>query len=63
MAQKIQKGLGRGINALIPDYVPQAPAESGPVRLIPLQKAEPNPGRSLIRRNWKIWPSPFGKTA
>ena len=37
-----QKGLGRGLDELFGDFS-QPAAEKGPVRMIPLQKAEPNP--------------------
>jgi len=37
-----KKGLGKGFGSLIPD-LPVAQEKAGPVRMIPLQKAEPNP--------------------
>ena len=40
MAQ--QKGLGRGLGALLGDYN-QAPEGDGTLRLLPLQRVEPNP--------------------
>lgn len=40
MAQ--QKGLGRGLGALLGDYN-QVPEEDGNLRLLPLQRVEPNP--------------------
>ena len=42
MAQ--QKGLGRGLGALLSDYVPAAEPESG-LQQLPLQKVEPNPNQ------------------
>ena len=38
-----QKGLGKGLGAMLEDYYQPAVAENTPVRMIPLQKAEPNP--------------------
>ena len=40
MAQ--QKGLGRGLGALLGDYN-QGPEEEGNLRMLPLQRVEPNP--------------------
>lgn len=41
-----QKPLGRGLGALLGDYSqPAAVTEKGPVQMIPLQKAEPNPNQ------------------
>lgn len=37
-----KKGLGKGFGSLIPD-LPVTQEKAGPVRMIPLQKAEPNP--------------------
>ena len=42
MAQ--QKGLGRGLGALLSDYVPAAEPENG-FQQLPLQKVEPNPNQ------------------
>ena len=47
MAQ--QKGLGRGLGALLGDYN-QVPEEDGNLRLLPLQRVEPNPDQP--RRNF-----------
>jgi len=38
-----QKGLGRGLGALLGDFPQGNTEEKGPVRMIPLQKIEPNP--------------------
>lgn len=38
-----KKGLGKGFGSLIPDLPQTEPENQGPVRMIPLQKAEPNP--------------------
>ena len=44
MAQKVWgKGLGKGLGALLGDLPQSGAEEKRPVRMIPLQKAEPNP--------------------
>ena len=40
----VQKGLGRGLGALLGD-VQEEPAEKSPYRLLPIHKVEPNPGQ------------------
>jgi len=40
-----QKALGRGLGALLGDFSQPAAPEKGPVKIIPLQKAEPNPNQ------------------
>lgn len=40
-----QKALGRGLGALLGDYSQPVAQEKGPVKIIPLQKAEPNPNQ------------------
>ena len=60
-----QKGLGRGLGALLGDFPQGNTEEKGPVRMIPLQKIEPNPEQPrkvLTRRNCRIWRSPLRKT-
>ena len=39
-----QKGLGRGLGALLGDFN-EAPAENTPYRLLPVYKVEPNPNQ------------------
>ena len=39
-----QKGLGRGLGALLGDFS-EAPAENTPYRLLPVYKVEPNPNQ------------------
>ena len=39
-----QKGLGRGLGALLGDY-PEEPENAGAYRLLPIYKVEPNPGQ------------------
>ena len=39
-----QKGLGRGLGALLGDYMDE-PQQEGAYRLLPLHKIEPNPGQ------------------
>lgn len=39
-----QKGLGRGMGALLGDF-DDTPAEKSPYQFVPLQKVEPNPGQ------------------
>ena len=53
MAQ--QKGLGRGLGALLGDYN-QAPEGDGTLRLLPLQRVEPNlinPAGILMKRSYR----------
>ena len=53
MAQ--QKGLGRGLGALLGDYN-QAPEGDGTLRLLPLQRVEPNPDQPagiLMKRSYR----------
>ncbi|MBP3313242.1 MAG: ParB/RepB/Spo0J family partition protein [Oscillospiraceae bacterium] len=38
-----QKGLGKGLGALLGDFSAPTSEKNSPVRMIPLQKAEPNP--------------------
>lgn len=40
----IQKGLGRGLGALMGDFVTET-AEKGPYRVLPIHKVEPNPSQ------------------
>ena len=37
------KGLGKGLGALMGDYVMDEPVSDSPYRLMPIQKIEPNP--------------------
>ncbi len=38
-----QKGLGRGLGALLGDFHEETPAENSPYQLLPIYKVEPNP--------------------
>lgn len=46
-----QKGLGKGLDALLGDYTAPAPEEAGGLRIVPLYKVEPNPDQP--RRNFE----------
>ena len=39
------KGLGKGLGALMGDFVADAPAEKSPYQLLPIHKVEPNPSQ------------------
>ena len=38
-----QKGLGKGLGALLGDFGDETPVESGPYKVLPIYKVEPNP--------------------
>jgi len=38
-----QKGLGKGLGALLGDFADETPVESGPYKVLPIYKVEPNP--------------------
>ena len=40
-----QKGLGKGLGALMGDFLEEAPSEKSPYQLLPIYKVEPNPGQ------------------
>ncbi len=40
----VQKGLGRGLGALLGDFSQEAEADNG-LKILPLQKVEPNPNQ------------------
>ena len=40
-----QKGLGRGLGALMGDWTEETPAGKSPYQLLPIHKVEPNPGQ------------------
>lgn len=44
-SQKTQKGLGRGLGALMGDVLDTPENENTPYRLLPIHKIEPNPGQ------------------
>jgi len=40
-----QKGLGKGLGALMGDFLEESPAGKSPYQLLPIHKVEPNPGQ------------------
>lgn len=40
-----QKGLGKGLGALMGDFMDETPSVKSPYQLLPIQKVEPNPGQ------------------
>ena len=40
-----QKGLGKGLGALMGDWAEESPAGKSPYQLLPIHKVEPNPGQ------------------
>ena len=40
-----QKGLGKGLGALMGDFMEETPASNSPYQLLPIYKVEPNPGQ------------------
>ena len=40
-----QKGLGKGLGALMGDFLEETPAGKSPYQLLPIHKVEPNPGQ------------------
>ena len=54
-----QKGLGRGLGALLGDLT-EEPLESGGIKLSPTRIS---PGGPLMRKSWKHWRNPSGSTA
>lgn len=57
-----QKGLGRGLGALLGDLT-EEPESTGGLKTLPLHKIEPNPNQPagiLTMRSWKLWQSPSG---
>ena len=40
-----QKGLGKGLGALMGDFMEETPAAKSPYQLLPIHKVEPNPGQ------------------
>ena len=57
-----QKGLGRGLGALLGDLT-EEPESTGGLKTLPLHKIEPSPAGILTMRNWKLWQSPSGSMA
>jgi len=40
-----QKGLGKGLGALMGDFLEEAPSSKSPYQILPIYKIEPNPGQ------------------
>ena len=59
-----QKGLGRGLGALLGDLT-EEPESTGGLKTLPLHKIEPNPNqpRRDFDRSWRHWQSPSGSMA
>ena len=60
-----QKGLGKGLGALLGDFSVES-HENTPYKLLPIYKIEPNPGqpgRILTSWSWKRCPNPLRSTA
>ena len=60
-----QKGLGKGLGALLGDFTEEPAVQSG-LKTLPLHKIEPNPDqprRDFDPEELKNWPSPSGPMA
>lgn len=61
-----QRGLGKGLGALLGEAAMQTAQPPSGAQLLPLQKVEPNPlqpRKALTRTNCRRWPTPSPCTA
>ena len=59
-----QKGLGKGLGALLGDFA-EEPQEKSAYQSLPIYKVNPtptSPGRTLTLRSWRTWRNPSGST-